>query len=289
MSILLRLFGVYFLISFVSAELLVTYPRPESTTDTRNKDLIEILQVALEKTVPEYGSYKLSPYSKVAEESRAIELLRTNDGLSVIWNATSKEKENKLRPIRIPLRKGILGYRIALINRSDQSLIDEVDTLKELRKLDFGQGIGWGDVKLYESNNIKVQVAPYESLFKMLDAGRFQLFPRGISEAYKEFDERINSKPNISVEENLLIVYPWPYYFFVNKTNDELATRLEAGLRMMLADGSFDEIFIHYNQKSMQRGNLQNRRIIRLNNPDLPTQTPLSDASLWFNPLESTE
>lgn len=151
------------------------------------------------------------------------------------------------RAVRIPLRKGILGYRIALIARDRQAEIDKIRNLGDLRKVSIGQGIGWGDVAIYEANGIKVHTAGYENLFKMVAANRIDLFPRGISEIFPEYAARDDVIPDLAVEKNLLIYYPWPYYFFFNKSNNALAKRVETGLGKMMKDGSFDALFLKYN------------------------------------------
>ena len=118
----------------------------------------------------------------------------------------------------------------------------------------------------------------------MVAADRIDLFPRGITEVFHEHAARQHAIPNLAVEKNLLIYYPWPYYFFFNKSNKYLVKRVETGIRKMMKDGSFDAIFMKYNRTSIIRANLKNRRIIRIVNPTLPRDTPLADASLWFDP-----
>ena len=263
----------------------VVYPAFESRSDSRYNDLVEILKTALEKTKAEYGPYTLQPSKSGMNEARALaELLNPAGMVTIGWSGTSVQKEKDYRAVRIPLRKGILGYRIALIARDRQAEIDKIRNLGDLRKASIGQGIGWGDVAIYEANGIKVHTAGYENLFKMVAANRIDLFPRGISEIFPEFAARHDAIPNLAVEKNLLIYYPWPYYFFFNKSNKALAKRVETGLRKMMKDGSFDALFLKYNRASILKANLKNRRIIRIKNPSLPKDTPLEDPSLWFDP-----
>lgn len=263
----------------------VIYPAYESATDTRFNDLIEILQTALEKTVPEFGPFELKPAKVGMNEARYLIELEYKGFVNIAWSSTSVDKERQFIPIRIPLRKGLLGYRIALIAKDGQAQVDQVQTIDDLKRLTIGQGIGWGDVKLYESNGLKVTKAGYENLFKMVAAGRFDLFPRGISEIFTEYDLHANKISNLAIEKNLLIYYPWPYYFFFNKKDAALVARIETGMRKMMEDGSFDAIFIKYNAQAIERANLKNRRIIRIKNDLLPKETPLNDAALWFDPV----
>ncbi|MBI3146437.1 MAG: amino acid ABC transporter substrate-binding protein, partial [Pseudogulbenkiania sp.] len=188
--------------------------------------------------------------------------------------------------VRIPIEKGLLGYRVALISQDRQPAIDRVRTLADLRKLTIGQGIGWGDTDLYRYNGVKVFEANYNSLFSMVSSGRFDLFPRGVGEVFAEYDAYSGRHPKLAIEKNLVLYYPWPYYFFFNrKTGAPLANRVEEGLRMMIRDGSFDTWFQNHYGAAIRRANLAGRRIIRLENPSLPEATPLDDASLWYKPV----
>jgi ABC-type amino acid transport substrate-binding protein len=283
-SLALSVLFIILTTTMAAAQTKVVYPAFESGADSRYNDLVEILKTALEKTVTEYGPYTLQPSKSRMNEARSLaELLNPAGMVNVAWCGTSVQKEKDYRALRIPLRKGILGYRVALISRSRQADIDRIRNLDDLRKLSVGQGIGWGDVAIYEANRIKVHTAGYESLFKMVAANRIDVFPRGINEVFPEYISRHDAIPNLAVEKNLLIYYPWPYYFFFNKSNKSLAKRVETGIRKMMKDGSFDALFMKYNRASIIKANLRNRRIIRIMNPTLPKDTPLTDASLWFD------
>lgn len=269
-----------------AAQTVVTYPASQSPHDTRFDDLKEILHMALQKTEHDYGPFVLRESEAWMNEARYLFELRTGRMLDVVWSSTSEQRESDLLPIRIPLRKGILGYRISLIHKDNQAKIDAVRTLDDLSRLTLVQGIGWGDVDIYRANGIQVYATGYESLFMLVNANRADLFPRGIGEVYDEYEARKSAQPNMVVEENLVIYYPWPYYFFTNRKNTALAERIETGLRRMIADGEMDEIFWRYNGDDIRRANLAKRRVIEIENHLLPAATPIDDASLWFNPFE---
>lgn len=264
----------------------VSYPAYEGRADSRFDDLIEILRTALERTAPESGPFELAPSALEMNEARYLSALRMGQLVNVAWSSTSNEKEKELLPLRIPLRKGLLGYRIALIARDQQARIDRVQSVEDLRRLTVGQGIGWGDIRLYQAAGIKVTQARYDHLFRMLTLGRFDLFPRGVSEVFAEFARHGADDPGLAIEKNLLIYYPWPYYFFFNRKDTALKQRVEHGIRMMMKDGSFDAIFKKYNGKAIGLANLKGRRVIVLPNDLLPKETPLDDASLWLDPAK---
>ncbi|MBJ7310739.1 transporter substrate-binding domain-containing protein [Rugamonas sp. CCM 8940] len=271
----------------VRAEVLrVVYPANEVPGDARFDDLIEILHTALERTTAEAGPFELRPSTLEMNEARYLSTLKQGQSINIAWSSTSIDKERDLLPLRIPLRKGLLGYRIALIAREQQARIDQIRTLDDLRRFSVGQGIGWGDVKLYQAAGIKVAQAGYDKLFRMLTLGRFDLFPRGLTEVYAEYALRAPDDPQLTVEKNLLLYYPWPYYFFFNHKDGALKQRVENGIRMMLRDGSFDALFWRYNGKAIEQANLKGRRVIALPNPMLPKETPLGEAGLWLDPTK---
>lgn len=274
------------LTSPASAETRVVTIAPESASDVRFNDLLEILRGALDRTVPGYGPYTLEQAPVQMSAARAIEQLESHGLINVVWSSTSTERERKFLTIRIPLRKGLLGYRVCLINANDQERINQVQTLADLRKLTIGQGTGWADLAIYASERIPVMTAAYGGLFDMVSAGRFDLFPRGLSEVFREFALQSPRLPGLAIDRHLLLYYPWPYYFFFNRDDAQLKARIEAGLKMMRADGSFDAIFHKYNDPWIAAADIKHRVIFRLNNPLLPPDTPLDDASLWYDPLK---
>ncbi len=84
-----------------------------------------------------------------------------------------------------------------------------------------------------------------------------------------------------------MLIYPNPFYFFVNKSNTELAKNIEKGLRIAIEDGSFEQYFMNDPtvKDVIANANLKSRTAIKLQNPTLPKMTPLDDKSLWFDPF----
>lgn len=264
----------------------VIHPSVTDVHAARFNDLFEILELALDKTQEDFGEFELIPTSLSMTESRLLQEVKKGKIIDVIWSSTSPKKEKELIPIRIPLRKGILGYRISFIHKSEQANFNKVNDLNDLRQFRIGQGIGWGDINIYKHNNIIVGQAPYESLFGLIGPNRFNLFPRGISEIFNEMAIYTEANPSLSIEESIVLYYPWPYYFFTSKGNEKLAMRIETGLERMIKDGSFDRIFLKYNNSSIKQSRLDERRLIRLENPFLPDNTPLDRKELWFVPTK---
>jgi hypothetical protein len=118
----------------------------------------------------------------------------------------------------------------------------------------------------------------------MLIAGRFDYFSRGIGEALPEYDQHKARLPDLWIEETILLYYPYPVYFFVNRQYPQLAERVQRGLQLMLEDGSFDEYFLKYHDRMLTQAQVEDRKLFRVDNPFLPSGVPYDREELWFDP-----
>lgn len=264
---------------------LIRHPRPVGERDLRNIYAVDLLRLALDKTQHSHGSYRLESIAESMPQSRAISELAAGEQLDVLWTMTSREREAQLLPIRIPIYKGLIGYRLLMIREEDQAWFRKLETLDQLRQLRAGQGHDWPDTDILLANRIEVERASgYDNLFTMLQQGRFDFLPRGVNEVQHELGQR--QEMGLIIEPTLLIQYPAASYFFVSRNNPALATRIEAGLRRAIEDGSFDKLFYNHpvNRQALADARLEQRRRLILANPLLPEETPLDQDQLWFEP-----
>lgn len=262
----------------------IRYPRQEASPDSRSDYFLAVLELALSKSRASFGDYQLMPADLGMQQARALDSLLSKRHLDVVWTITSREREQQLLPIRIPLDKGLYGYRVLLIRAGDQPRFDAVRQLKDLAPLIAGQGHDWPDTKILRANGLRVETnSRYISSFEMLARGRFDYFPRGVSEIGPELQQHRDL--SLALEQRLLLYYPSAMYFFVNPQATQLAARLQKGLEAALADGSFDRLF---NQHPAMREALrllqQERQLLVLTNPLLPEQTPVNVARYWYRP-----
>jgi len=227
------------------------------------------------------------PYENEIDVSNARILNDIKSGeLDVMWSMTTQELEQDYQALYIPLFKGLLGMRLAIVKKQNETLFSKVKNLNDLQQFVAGQGKTWPDTKILEANNLTVaKTLKYPNLFYMLEGGRFDYFPRGINEPWDEIKR--HQSLNLVVEPNILLRYRAPLYFFVNKQNHKLKKALETALNDMLIDGQFDQLFFEDSQvqAALNKASLKNRIIINIDNPLLSKATPLNKAELWFDPL----
>lgn len=215
-------------------------------------------------------------------QARWINMVENDMSNFVIWTMTDKEREQQLRPIRIPLFKGLFGYRVLLIRKQEQARFDQVKTRQDLAKFLGGQGTHWPDTLILQDNGLRLTTAETtESLFRMINAKRFDYFPRGVSEAWFELLQRKDT--HLEVERHLMLYYPTAIYFFVNNDNQALAQRIEKGMEILIDNGKFDQFFYSHPRVSSGLERLKDRRIIALKNPYLPGKTPVDNPRYWID------
>lgn len=205
----------------------------------------DLLQLVLDKTADTDGEQGIAAHPARVSLARSVEMLRLGRELDVIWTVSDAERERTLLPVRISLLKELNNYRVFLIRAGDQARFDQIASLRELRKLTAGAGRHWADAAILRHNGFAVETSVrYDTLFPMLAAGRFDFFPRGLYEAWNE--AAAHRALGLCVERRFMLYYPAPFYFFVNRDRSALARRLERGLRLAMADGSFDRLLNSY-------------------------------------------
>lgn len=266
----------------------VVFPRYFSILDTSKGFDWIVLQAVMEKTSGKFGPFTLSPSREPVSVPRMLqELARPDGAINIIARATHRDLEAKFQPIRIPIDRGLMGMRLLLVRQADLPRFANVRTLEDLRHLSAGQGKGWVDASVLSAAGISVVESPRPgSLFGMLEAGRFDFFPRALDEAPREYDVIRKAHSSIVIEPTLMLRYPLPRYFFVRRDaeGDKLAERIRAGMEMMVKDGSLAALFAKHKGPLVERAQIGKRRIIELRNPELPPETPLQRSELWIKP-----
>lgn len=267
----------------------VKYNLSVQFVDPKQAYYISLLELALQKSELKYGAYKITPVMIEMPQARTIKLVESKKHLDIVWTMTSIERETQLQAVYIPLLKGLMGYRIGIIRKGDHNRFNELNSLSEFKRILIGQGSDWPDTDILQQNGFSVISGSASKLIAMLVKGRFDYFPRAIHEPWDE----LSRSDDIELEQHLLLHYPAPIYFFVNKQNKALAERLEFGLRLAIDDGSFDKLFLNHPITTgiIDRAQLHKRTKFEIANPLLsPKSTALlNEAKLWLTTLESAQ
>lgn len=265
------------------AILRVRYPHNDSN-DTVYAYRIKYIEALLELALSHSGQ----PYALEAVSTQTVTGNRNSQNLlkgyyDVTWLHTTFQREEAFIPIRIPLFKGVTGWRIFLIHSDDQVRFKAINALDQLKALRAGLGHDWPDTPLMSSHSFAMQTSVgRDSLISMLAGRRIDYFPRSVTEAFEEV--AMYQHENIEVEKSLALKYTTANYFFVAPGNKHLADVLTAGLEAAIACGDFDDLFQRFYGDSIARAKFSSRRIFTLSNPLLSKETPLDREELWLTP-----
>ncbi len=214
-------------------------------------------------------------------QSRSISLIQQGV-YDVHWMATSQEREKQLLPVRIPLFKGLIGWRLMFVHQDNVKRFAALETKQNLQKLTAGQGRDWPDTKVLESNGFRVfKATTTAGLLQMVSLKRVDYFPRSVIEIWHEYN--LKQYDAIVIDPTFVLQYPAAQYLFVRKDNQILHDILETGLNKAIANGTFDQLFYQYFGSMLKDANLKQRKIIRLDNPMMSAQTPLGRKELWYS------
>ena len=260
------------------------YVRHIALTDEgeyRTTYYIDMLKLALEKTTDSHGPYRLIPVDLGGIEQRdALKLMRNGD-IDVKVSMTNKARELVLRPVRVPLVKGLIGVRLNFVPEGNPNMLRTVKNKSDLNRFVFGQGTDWPDTKILESAGINVETRDnYKTLFEDLKRGDYDAFPRAVFEIWDEMKNP--AAEGLTVDPHMYFYYRAAMYLFVRKTDVDLAERLETGFMRAIDDGSFNYMFNREMKDYLEKSKLKQRVGIELENQYLPEKTPVNDSRLWY-------
>lgn len=262
----------------------VRYPQRviESDLSDYEKYWQGLLKLALQKSG--------TPFHLVAVDGRGLTHARiarnlNSDGsINVAYMGTSPEFEERLLPIRIPVFRGLIGYRILMIRDDKQPLFNGITDLSGLKGVSLGLGIQWSDVPIMRDAGFDVVQVHYENLFKALDAGRFNAVSRAAHEIGPELEILAKKYTQLVAERSLIIGFRQASFFFVGKDDHALADVIRNGLLNAYHDGSFMQYFDESPvvQRAKQLLLEPQRKLLWIENRELSEQARMIPLKFWF-------
>ncbi|WP_331353174.1 hypothetical protein [Cellvibrio sp. UBA7671] len=271
---LMMLFALCILASDCAAQtspltpLIVTHKLPELNSAERVLHEVEVLKLALDKTIAEFGPYELHGIPPM-NRARTLVALSHNVYPNLILQMSYEDElaeQEKLAFIPFPLDRGALSYRICFMRDSLNATARSVTRLDQLKDYHFGIGIGWADGKILRHNDLQViESNSVVSLFRMTKAGRVDFFCRGASEFF--YEQQDPNSLGLTSDTHLALYYPLPKFFFAHKDSQAALHRVQKGLEIAYNDGSFNELWSKRHMHTLTRAQLKQRNLIKLENP----------------------
>jgi hypothetical protein len=264
--------------------------KSQSDLDNRDTHKNEVLTRALELTEPEYGSFSITIDGPRMSRKRALAAMQTGELVNVFMSPASSAWDEVAIAIKVPIRRGLLSYRLLLVHKADLPKFKKVKTAEDLRRFSVGLQTGWEAVEIFNQVGFQTVVTPsYDGLFKMLDIHRFSFIPRGINDVFDEIDSHKVLTPNVVIEPTLALYIVQPTYVYVSQTEPRLAQRISKGLDLMVKSGELKKIFYKNFGAALERAKLNQRRLIKIDNPIFEDKALLENKQLWYEMSESRE
>lgn len=252
--------------------------------DKRAKHKDEIIIRSLEITEAEYGPFTFETIDVDMTPSRALASMKAGSIINIFIAPASKIWEENAIPIKVPIRQGLLSYRLLLVNQKNLYKFKEVETFDDLKKLRVGVQNDWVTTKIFKSLEMNVVTAHnFEGLFLMLDKQRSDYIPRAIYEIYDELNNRKAELSNIVIEPTLALYLPMVSYVYVSTNEPSIAKRVKSGLHKLASSGELKRIFNKYYAEDIEKANLQNRRLIEITNPYFNDKDVLNDQRFFYH------
>lgn len=257
--------------------------RPVLGEDKRAKHKDEVILRSLEVSTEKYGDFNFESINVDMTPSRALSSTKEGGLINIFIAPASKHWESETIPIKIPIRLGLLSYRLLLVNKHEVEKFSTINSLADLKKLTAGLQRDWVTTNVFKASNIKAVLGHnFEGLFLMLNKNRFDYIPRAIYEIFDELDNRQSQLQNVVIEPTLALYIPMGTYVYVSPEHPEIAERIEFGLRAMVESGELKRILFKYYQQNIIDADLKNRKIITINNPYYLDSNVLSNDELWL-------
>ena len=267
------------------AKNVITIPPAPFKADKTADYFTQILRLALDKTAAQYGETELNFSAPMYSTPLLLAVSRPHGAVDLIWTGSSNKREQLLNPIRVPLIRGILGVRSALMHKRMQQQYQAIKTVEDLQQFSVCQGQSWPDGEILEANGVTVKrFKHFEPMIEAVYTGECDIFLRGLHEAPSEISQRKEKYPDLVLVENILINYPFPMYFFVGNYNPELHQRVSAGLHTAVSDGSLERLMEQHPVTShlFPWTKWQTARHIDLHNPLLDPLPEMYNSSFWL-------
>lgn len=179
-------------------------------------------------------------------------------------------------PLRIPLRRGLLGVRLLLARKAMAPRLAQLRQASELKRWRMGYGADWGDRAQFESLGYRVQpVDTYPALFRALAAGEVDYLHRGVNEIWGEVDHPLLVPHGLVIVPDIALSYPLDDYLCVGEARRAWLPQLQAGFERLWQQGRYQALFQATFGRALRRAGLGARRVLPVIGYGTDPQTPL--------------
>jgi len=242
--------------------------KPLLSYDKRAQHKDEVIHTALELSKAKFGDYEFTEVDVEMSTGRALKELQAGKYINVFIASADPTWERDAKAIKVPIRLGMLSYRLLLIRKQDADVFAKLTTRNDLAQFFAGLQPHWSTTNVFKLHNLNViHGHEFDSLFLMLRKKRFDYIPRAVYEAFDELEQRSELQQDIVIAPQIALRIPSATYIYVTPDEPGIYQRLSFGMTQLQQSGQLRQIFDKYYADEFRRAELDKRTIIELENP----------------------
>lgn len=234
----------------------------------------EVLAAVLKATEEDFGPWEIKEtLDEYPGDDEALVFSEKGHDLFVTIAGNQKFEEGDMIVIPKPMTKNLLGYRVPIIREGDSELFENISNREEVQQLKHGIPETWSDAVIFRENGYQVvEDGDFDDIFVRLENDLFDYTAFGANEVMSVYENRASQREGLTIDQNILIFYPFPLVFYVNPDLSDLAVRVEEGMERISDNGELDSIFNRYYGDIVEKLNLNERILFELDNPLIPDE-----------------
>ncbi|MFT7561026.1 MAG: hypothetical protein ACI93R_002951 [Flavobacteriales bacterium] len=232
---------------------------------------VKLAELLLDVSAEKYGPASVKIIHANMNSLRIRQAVQLGDKLdfhgAVNPNAINEPPRDGILVTTRPIVNNMLGYRRLVIEKDRVQDFNNISDLEGLKRMTNGQG-PWVDGEVYDANGITVKYAhQMVNLFAMLNEHRFDYVALGAIEIQEKLELNSKLAKELTILDDFVIYYPWPYHFHVSKQSPELYERFEYALDIVARNGVLDAFISVHFERTIKRMNVESTRVFVLNLP----------------------
>lgn len=258
--------------------------KSERFLTTTAKFSYEILEHALAATYQSPNDFEIE-YQVVDGDELTRQLMLSDaytDMVDITYGLTRPAWEKELLVVRVPLLKGLMGYRVSFVHRDHIEQFGKLSKLEQFKSLNLGSGNYWAVTAIHQQNGFNtLQASNIPTLLTLLMKKRIDYFPRGVTEILREYSKFKDLHSNLAIEPKFMFHISMPVYLFVNPHRPEVAERLYQGILRIIKNGKYQAIFTKHFGGVSELLNLTERKVFELDNSQLSQESLENLKTFW--------
>lgn len=197
-----------------------------------------------------------------------------NKGADVLVTVAGNKKfsDGEFLMLPQPLCKGLLGCRVLIVHKDCISNFEHI-TEHQFKQLKVGIPATWADADLFRANQYHViEQGSLEERLAAVQNKQCDYVALGANEAQEVLRQFTHQMPDLVVEPNILLYYPFPLVFYCHPKQHALLQKITDGLTVCRNNGQLDQLFKQIYGADIAAIKLAERCIFHLTNPILPAE-----------------